>query len=122
MSDRVWIGANVSLGVVAVLLLLLLFNVSLLSVGRGYFGGITDQSRALCAVQWREDSTELNDMDFCCVHVREQLECSQLQGFVGQERVDWDCHTGSSEPVVHYMLNARAYRYCQGAGIGVPDA
>ncbi len=111
-----WVIVNVSLGVVSFLLLLHLFTVPTVLAGKAY-EAITP-GEAFCAVQWGEEKTVFPNLDQCCLYARTQLNCEQNEEKVGTEEVQWDCYTGRGK-TVHYLLNQKAYRYCQRVPIGV---
>ncbi len=119
-STKKWVIANMVLGVVSFLLLLHLFNVPVTVAGKAYDVGLDLVSApdALCVVEWGEEKTIFSNLDSCCLYARTQLNCERRAGFVGGEEVQWDCYTGQGK-VVHYLLNSKAYRYCQGLSIGV---
>ena len=115
-GTRGWVVANLSLGIISFLLLLHLFNVPAVLAGKAY-EAITPGD-AFCAVQWGEEKTVFNDIDRCCVFARTQLSCERRAGRVGDVSIEWDCYTGRGKGV-HYLLNQKAYRYCQNVPIGV---
>lgn len=107
---RVWVIVNVSLGFVAILLLLNLFEIRLPSLGKAQY--LLDKEEPLCAVQWKEDFNIWNDLDQCCLQARQQFTCDTSVQIFALKRFDKDCHTGQGN-VIHYWLNNKAYRYCQ---------
>gem|GEM_PF-2484838 len=117
---KVWVIANMTLGVVSFLLLLHLFNVPAMVAGKAYdvASDFVSPSEAFCAVQWGEEKTVFSNLDSCCLYARTQLNCERRAVLVGGEEVQWDCYTGQGK-VVHYLLNQKAYRYCQRVPIGV---
>jgi len=100
---------NVSLGIIALLLLLNLFNITLPSLGQVQY--VLDRETPLCLVEWKGSQESWNDIDNCCLEARKQLECEFNVQNTKFGRVDWTCSTG--EGSVSYGLNNKAYRYCQ---------
>jgi len=109
MSARLWVIVNVSLGFVAVLLFLNLFDVQFPTLGKAQY--LLDKEKPLCAVQWRQDFTLWNDLDQCCLQARQQFNCDVRANIVDGRRFDKVCHTGEGD-VLKYWLNNKAYRYC----------
>ena len=105
MASRVpWTILNISLSLIALLLLLNLFNVQLPSVGRALYA--LDREEPRCRIHWQEAETLWNDLDRCCLEARAQLRCRKET--TGDK--NWVCETANS--VVSYHLNNKAYRYC----------
>ena len=107
---RVLVVINISLGLVAVLLLLNLFGVTFPSLGNARF--YLDQSEPLCVVNWKENYNSWSDVDNCCLEVKKQLSCIEESKELESGRVNWVCQTGSGQ-VLKYWLNNKAYYYCQ---------
>lgn len=102
---------NVSLFLVAVLLLLNLFEAKFPSFGQAKY--LLDEEAPLCGVKWKSTYTQWNDLDNCCLESRKQLDCEKEIRQVDFGRVDWKCFTGNSDSVVSYVLNNKAYNYCR---------
>lgn len=115
-SEKAFIIANITLGVISFLLLLQLFEVPEMVAGKAY--DVVTPGDSFCAVSWGEEKTVFDDLDRCCVFARTQLNCERRVGRVGDVEVEWDCYTGKGK-VVHYLLNQKAYRYCLRVPIGV---
>jgi hypothetical protein len=115
-NEKVFIIANITLGVISFLLLLQLFGVPKLVAGKAY--EVIIPGEPFCAVQWGEEKTVFNDMDHCCLYARTQVNCERRSEVVSGADVQWDCYTGKAK-VVHYLLNQKGYRYCQRLPIGV---
>ncbi|PIN73408.1 hypothetical protein COV20_04230 [Candidatus Woesearchaeota archaeon CG10_big_fil_rev_8_21_14_0_10_45_16] len=101
-SERRYAIFNVALILAAVLLALNLFNIHLPSVGQAQ--SFFDTEEPSCLVDWQGEQTQWYDLDSCCLQARKQLSCEPEVG-------GWDCGAGSD--TVHYVLNDKAYRYCQ---------
>lgn len=109
VSKKGWTVINLSLILVALLLILNLFSISWPSFGKSVE---QLQSESFCWVNWQEQYTLWPDLDACCLEARKQLQCetsSNLQ--LAQEQL-LVCQTGSG-PTVQYWLNSAAYQYCQ---------
>ncbi len=94
---------NISLGLIALLLFLGLFNISVPTVGQAT--NFFDSSPELCGVEWKGEVNAWGDIPRCCLEARKQLTCEkQVSG-------DYDrvCYTGSG---VKYRLNNKAYYSC----------
>jgi hypothetical protein len=100
-QKRVLMVLNVSLGLVAVLLLLNLFDVQLPNLGQTQY--LLDSDEPLCLVGWQAEFNEWNDLNACCLEARKQLGCSS-------DSDGWMCQTGSDG--IKYWLNSKAYNYC----------
>lgn len=108
-STRIWVLLNLSLGIVAVLLLLQFFGISLPTVGKAQYW--LDREEPRCFVNWKEEYSPLADLDRCCLLAGQQFGCIQKYKELPSGRMDFVCETGSN--TVNYWLNAKAYRYCQ---------
>ncbi|MBT4651300.1 hypothetical protein HOC13_02140 [Candidatus Woesearchaeota archaeon] len=109
-SDKVMAIINVSLGLIAVLLLINLFGVELPSLGQAKL--FLDKEEPVCVVNWKEDYSLWGDIDSCCLEVRKQLGCELVVEGLEDWDVDWVCKTGEGK-VLKYWLNDKAYNYCQ---------
>ncbi|MEK6937471.1 MAG: hypothetical protein AABX04_00360 [Nanoarchaeota archaeon] len=109
VPSKVWIVVNVSLSVIALLLLLSFFGITLPSLGQVQY--ILDREEPLCVVNWQGQLNSWPEIDSCCLEARKQLECLFYQKNTDLGRIDWICQTGSSS--VSYGLNSKAHRYCQ---------
>lgn len=109
MTPRIWLTINVSLGIIAVLLLLTLLGVTFPTFGKAQY--LLDREQPLCVVNWKDNFNAWNDVDSCCLEARKQLECIPEQKQLESGRVDWNCRTGPG--AVGYWLNNKAYWYCQ---------
>ncbi|MFH0701742.1 MAG: hypothetical protein V2A62_04865 [Candidatus Woesearchaeota archaeon] len=109
VPSKVWIVVNVSLGVIALLLLLSFFGITLPSLGQVQY--VLDREEPLCVVNWQGQLNSWPEIDSCCLEARKQLECFFYQQQTDLGRIDWICKTGSGS--VSYGLNSKVYRYCQ---------
>ncbi len=104
LSERSLFIINVSLGMIAVLLLLMLMGLQLPTLGQAQYA--LDKEEPVCMIQWKEEFTSLQDIDRCCLQAREQLECQAES----KDNLDWVCTTG---PGLQVWLNNKAYNYCR---------
>lgn len=115
---KTWVILNISLSIISLLLLLQLFDIPTTIAGKAY--QTLTPGTPLCAVQWENDKTLLPNLDQCCYYARTQTRCEQKPATLGKEQLQWDCYTGSPQPnTIHYLLNQKAYRYCQQIPLGV---
>jgi hypothetical protein len=106
---KVWFVLNVSLGTIALLLLLNLLGITLPSLGQVQY--VLDREEPLCLVGWKGEWQAWQEIDGCCMEAQKQLECRFGSQKTELGRFDWKCSTG--EGSVSYGLNNKAYRYCQ---------
>ncbi len=105
--------ANLSLGLISLLLLLTLFDVELPTLGQARY--LLDRDEPLIIVNWQEHFETCPDLDRCCFYALNQVEClskgedSPLAEVEG--KADWLCQSG--ETGLRYFLNRKAYLYCQ---------
>lgn len=99
-STRVWTVINISLLLIALLLLLNSVGVELPTLGQALY--VLDKEEHLCAVENKEGLVPWNDLDRCCLEARELSFCQQQH----KENYDWLC--GSV-----IRLNDKAYYYCR---------
>ncbi len=104
VSAKILTTINVSLGLIAVILLLNLVGAELPTLGQAQYA--LDQEEPLCAVSWEEELTEWNDLDRCCLEAKKQIECSRSN----LQEYDWSCQSGGD---LKYLLNNKAYNYCR---------
>lgn len=108
MGHKALVIANISLTVVALLLLLSLFDITIPSVGQT--ASFFDSSTPVCYVEWQHQLTFWNDLPQCCLQARQQLSCVKDPAAYLDTPLDWNCLTGES--TVNYRLNNKAYNYC----------
>ena len=110
LSIRQWFILNISLSILAFLLIFNLLGFALPSAGKVAL--LLDKETPLCIVSWKEEYTPWDDLDRCCLEARQQLSCSrETKELPSFGRVDRVCSTGTG--TVRYWLNNKAYRYCQ---------
>ena len=107
-SQKVLVVMNVSLGLIAVLLLLNLFDIGLPAVGKAQYNLIDGEP--FCAIFFEDEVNEFVDLDHCCLGARQQLSCDEQYSLVDGNQLQWSCGTGEG---VQYLLNKKAYKYCQ---------
>ncbi len=113
VSLKQWQIINVSLGIMAVLLGMLVVGVDLPSVGEAR--AAVTWGEPLCVVQYDGEYTELHDIARCCLEARQQLQCIPITKTVSSGTVQWSCQTGKG--TVEYLLNSKAYYSCRGLSI-----
>ena len=109
-NQKIFLMLNITFIIVILLLLLPLFDVSIPTIGKAQY--IFDQTEPACYVNFKEDFTPWFDLDRCCLESRKQVNCWKDSNMILNEKVDWRCQTGSGD-TVGYLLNNKAYRYCQ---------
>ena len=100
---------NVSLGLIAVLLLLTLMGITLPNLGQAL--STFDPEEPLCLVQVEEKHSRWDDLPRCCLEAQAQLECVREQQQFPEGETDFSCR---SSPQLQYKLNNKALSYCQG--------
>ena len=109
-SGKGLIAANVTLALIALLLLLNLGGISLPSVGKARF--LLDKHEPVIMVGWKNQYAACPDILRCCAEAAQQLRCSPEQKTLLGSIVNEVCQTGTGE-VLQYWLNNKAYYYCQ---------
>lgn len=109
-SQKVLAAMNISLALIAILLLLHLFGLRFPSLGQAFVS--LDKTSPLCVVQWQQEFTPWNDYDRCCLEARRQLECSREEQQLAAGAVQWHCATGAGN-VPTIWLNSKVYAYCR---------
>ena len=104
VSERVLFIINVSLGLLSALLLLMLLGVKLPTLGQAQYA--LDKEEPVCMLEWKEELTEFDDIDRCCLQARQQFECKAES----RDNLDWVCGAGEGLQV---WLNNKAYNYCK---------
>lgn len=107
-SSRVWIIMNVSLGLIAVILLLTFWGITIPNIGQVL--STVDPEEPLCIVQVEEEHSRWDDLPRCCLEAQAQLECVREQQQFPEGETDFSCRSSSQ---VQYQLNTKAFRYCQ---------
>lgn len=110
ISAKIWIVLNISLSIVAIFLILNLFNITLPSSGKAQT--FFDKNEPTCIVDWKNELTSWNDIERCCFQIRQQLHCKQDTRILEDKPVNWVCSTGPES--VKYWLNNKAYYSCEG--------
>ena len=104
LSGRSLFIINVSLGLLALLLLIMFVGVKLPTLGQAQY--VLDKEEPLCMIEWQGEMTSFYDIDRCCLQAREQLECqAQPKG-----DLDWMC---GAKAGLQIWLNNKAYNYCR---------
>lgn len=109
-SKRVWTIINISLALMAFLLLLNFFGVILPSLGQAQL--ILDPEDPLCVVNWKDEYNQWDDLDRCCFEIQKLAGCNREIFFVEDKgfSLDWRC---GRDNVANILLNNKAYNYCR---------
>ena len=99
---------NISLALLAFLLILQLFEIRLPVLGKASY---ENKIGAECLINWEDEYASWGDLDRCCLEARQQLDCRKENLWFGDKKLDWVCQTGSGK-TLKYWLNEKAYRYC----------
>ena len=110
ISKRVLVVINVSLTILALLLILNLAGIKLPSLGQAFVS--LDKTPPLCVVQWQNEFTSWDNYDRCCFEARRQLECVRELRQLEFGEVQWHCKTGTGN-IPTIWFNSKAYAYCQ---------
>src|SRR3989338_9085888 len=99
--EKLYFVFNVSLGIIAVILILVLFNVHLPSVGTAV--GFLSAEEPYCSVAVHGRITPMSNLEECCLQAREQLKCEfnqrEFEGMV----FSWRCFTGKDS--AEYLMS-----------------
>ena len=106
-SNKVLTIINISLSLLAFLLILLLFGVKIPVLGETY----ENKVGAECLINLGEEYTPWDDLNNCCLEAKQQLGCHEDNLLFDSKKFDLVCETGS-ESTLKYWLNEEAYRYC----------
>jgi len=107
VDAKTWTVINISLGIIAILLVLHLFGVQITPVGLA----AVDTQGALCIINWQDEFSETNDFDRCCMEAKKQLSCRRNFEVTSEGTVDWSCQTGDDDEL-RILLNNPGYKYC----------
>ncbi len=104
-----WMVINISLAVLSLILVLTLFEVKIPTIGQARYS--SNPQEPLCIINYQNELTVMENQDFCCHWVRQQLQCDRTELELNDQTLTRDCHTGNGK-VVHYLLNEKTYEYC----------
>ena len=110
ISKRALTVINISLAVIALLLVVNLIGFKTPALGRTFAS--LDKTAPLCVVQWKQEFTPWEDYDRCCLEARRQLSCDREENQFSVGEVQWHCKTGAGN-IPTIWLNSKAYAYCQ---------
>ena len=103
---------NVSLVLLASILLLNLFGLKLPSLGQASY--YLDQNEPICMVEYQNQQSLLSEPE-CCLQLQQQLYCDNILQEVTiagtTEIVDKKCSTSESTPT--YLVNMKTYNFCR---------
>lgn len=112
MKEKTVWALNITLFLVAVILLLHFLEVELPSLGKAQYW--LDKSEPVCVASFKEQRSWLADIEQCCLGLEQQLFCENYKGEMLGEEVNKRCYTGESS--VSYFVNSKAYNYCYQSG------
>ena len=104
-SNKLLVLLNFSLVIIAGILVLSLFDLTVSPTGRATF----DASEMLCVINYEDNYNSWEDIDSCCLEVRKQLSCVKDKGYYADKTVEWRCGTGP----LNYWLSQETYDYCK---------
>tara|TARA_Y100000310_G_scaffold320949_1_gene377945 strand:- start:209 stop:547 length:339 start_codon:yes stop_codon:yes gene_type:complete len=107
VSSKVWVVMNVSLGLIAVILILNLMQIELPALGKS-----AEQLRgeSLCVMQNFEGEFIVREMSSCCLEKNKlTLGCEEGTWYYQDEILNKHCSTGNG---ISYYLNQAGYNYC----------
>ena len=107
VSSKVWAVMNVSLGLIAVLLILNLMQIELPALGKS-----TEQlsEGAFCVMENFEGEFIVREMSTCCLEKNKlTLECEEGIWYYQDKVLDKRCFTGND---INYYLNKDGNDYC----------
>jgi len=107
VSEKVLAIINVSLGLIAFLLILTLFDVQISSTGKA-LEQVSENS--VCFVSLDNQFTEL-DLERCCLEIKKQFQCLPSSRVIDGWKINQVCRTGSGR-VVEYWINTAGREYC----------
>ena len=108
VSSGQWVVLNVSLGVVALFLLLYLFDAPTAvtsMIGKAQYAAVTGEPE--CSVRWENVTTPIADLNECCLGAASVLSCS-----FSRELGVYVCSSQQEDLGLGYVLNPKAYSYC----------
>ena len=108
-SKHYWVIANISLALIALILIITFFNITAPIVGKAKL--ILNPEDPLCIIKWQGENHLFENIDNCCLEASQQLECLRMMEKSNLGRTDRLCWTGAT--TVNYALNNKAYTYCQ---------
>ena len=83
-SNKILVIINISLALLAFLLILQLFEIKLPVLGKA----IENKAGAECLIDWDNEYTLWNDLDHCCLEARKQLDCRKDNLFFENNNFD----------------------------------
>lgn len=119
VSTKIWVGINVSLGIIAVILLLAFFGLKFPTMGNALY--YLDSSQASCLTGY-QGKYSLMDTDTCCLELQQQLvkgESVAQTITVNSEPISVTKNYYTSKNTINYLINQKAYRYCKNNGFMV---
>lgn len=106
-SIREWTVINLSLGLLALLLIAPLAGITLPNLGKVFY--LLDGNEPLMVIEWQGQFSSCKDINRCCLEALQQAECVLEVKNTSLGDADWRCSSGNS---VEYRMNTKAYAYC----------
>ena len=116
VSTKMWVGINLSLGIIALILILVLLGLKMPSIGDALY--YLDPSQAYCLAGYQEKYS-LIDIDFCCLEIQQQLIKGEPVNKiinVDDQQISVTKNYYVSKDTINYLINQKAYRYCKNNG------
>ena len=114
VSKKLYNIFNFTLVLIAILLVMNLFNVQLPSLGRVFYA--VDDSPHLCGVD-NQGIVLHPDLDRCCFEARNLAKCNSDPFLSETGKFDVSCKNSEYTPSIR--LNNKAYQYCVGTDIWI---
>lgn len=119
VSTKIWVGINLSFGIIVVILLLVFFGFEMPTMGNALY--YLDSSQAYCLTGY-QGKYSLMDTDACCLELQQQLvkgEPAAQTITLNNEPISVTKNYYTSPNTINYLINQKAYRYCKNNGFAV---
>ncbi len=107
-QKRVWAIINISLGLIAILLFLNLFNITIPTLGKP-IERLADSSQCMMK-NWENEFVNRNIDDCCLEKVRFAPKCSKTNMLLGNNIFSYVCSSGNN---IEYYFNDAGLKYCR---------
>ena len=119
VSAKIWVGINMALALIAIVLLLAFIGAKLPTAGKALY--YLDPSTAYCVTEYQK-SYALMDVDSCCSEMQQQLirgEPTTQEIVIDNEPILVTKKYYTSQNTISYIVNQKAYLYCKNNGFMV---
>ncbi|PIN76433.1 hypothetical protein COV17_02495 [Candidatus Woesearchaeota archaeon CG10_big_fil_rev_8_21_14_0_10_36_11] len=119
-GNKIWIIVNISLVFIAVLLFLNLFDITVPTLGNALYSA--DGDSPVCIAQYKDQTSLIQDTERCCLQMQQQvIQGETVTGPIIVDGTSFDIQKKyyTSESVIKYFVNMKAYRYCKNNGFWV---